>query len=211
MMDARLRHPFSCLLSGPSNCGKTTFVLNAISSDVIDTRFDDIVICYTEMQPAYEQVRDKCRFIHGLIDPDELDPRISHLVILDDQLGNMKDGKIVQFFTRTCHHRNTSIFFLVQNLFDQGPGFRTCSLNSSYIVLFPSARDKRQIMTLQQQMFPTRKNFLIQAYNDACREAYSHLLLDLKADCPDHLRIRARILDPAGQTVYLPDDHQIQL
>ena len=61
-------------------------------------------------------------------------------------------------------------------------------------------------MTLGQQMFPNRKNFLMSSYEAACSEPYSHLLIDLRADTPNHLRLRGRILDEESQDVYVPND-----
>ena len=75
-----------------------------------------------------------------MLDPDDLDGRVPHLVIIDD----LQDTEL-----------------------GQGRGHRTCSFNASYIVLLASARDRRQIMTLGQQMFPNRKNFLMSSFETA--------------------------------------------
>ena len=166
-IDPRLRHPFSCLVAGPSNCGKTQFIIKSLQVNAFDTDFDDIIWCYGEMQPAYDAIKNSCTFVEGLIDPDSLDPTRKHLVVIDDLMHN-SDKRVEHFFTRTCHHRNTSCFFIVQNLFSQGQGHRNCSLNASYIVLFPSPRDRSQISVLGQQMFPDRKKYLLESYNDAC-------------------------------------------
>lgn len=205
-MDPRFRHPLSCIVSAPSNNGKTHFVIDVINASFFDVQFDDIIWCYTEKQPAYDLITKKVRFVEGLVDGDTLDPKLKHLVVLDDMMS-LKDNRIEQFFVKTCHHRNTSCFFLVQNLFSQGPGYRNCSLNASYIVLFPSARDRRQIVTLESQMFPGQKNYLLDSYNDACAKPYSHLVIDLKADTPNHLRLRARIFDE-NPVFYLPQSYK---
>lgn len=207
MMDVRLKCPFTLLLSGPSSCGKTTFVCDLLESGLFDTDIRDIIVCYSEWQPLYDKLKLLgCRFVEGLINPDELDPRQPHLVILDDLMDTKGDHRIEQFFTRTSHHRNCCVIYIVQNLFSQGPTHRTCSLNAHYICLFPSPRDVTQIRTLEQQMFPGKKRFLVDSYFDACQKPYHHLFIDLKADTPSHLRVRGNILNPHGQAVYLPKD-----
>ena len=208
-MDVRFRCPFTCLITGATMTGKTQFVLNLLKSGMLDTEIDDKIVCFSEHQPAYDEMKELgCRFIQGLVDPDELNPHIPHLVIIDDLMDSREDHRIEQFFTRTCHHRNTSCIYIVQNLFNQNKGYRTCSLNTQYLVMFRSPRDMTQIKTLESQMFPGKKNFLVDSFNDACSKPYHPLVIDLKPDTPQHLRVRGRVLDSESQDVYLPKDYK---
>ena len=68
-----------------------------------------------------------------------------NLIVFDDQ---MIDQRIVNLFTRGSHHRNLSVIYIVQNVFHQGKGSRSISLNSHYLVLFKNPRDKLQVLTL---------------------------------------------------------------
>ena len=77
----------------------------------------------------------------------------NNLIVIDDQMieaGN--DNRIVNLFTRESHHRNLSVIYIVQNLFHQGKGNRSISLNSHYLVLFKNLRDKLQVLTLAKQI-----------------------------------------------------------
>ena len=205
-VDVRLRHPFTSIVSGPTMSGKTSWVSRLLTNlHNIDTVIPDIVICYGEWQPAYEKMKPLCRFVQGMIDPDDLDPSVPHLVIIDD-LMDSQDRRIETFFTRIAHHRNCSVIYIVQNLFNQGKGHRTCSLNCQYLVIFKSPRDLSQIKVLEHQMFPGKKNFLVDSYNDATEKPYHYLFIDLKPDSPTHLRVRGRVLDEESQDVYLPKD-----
>ena len=48
------------------------------------------------------------------------------------------------------------------------------------------------------------------SYEAACSEPYSHLLINLRAGTPNHLRLRARILDKESQDVYVPNDYELK-
>ena len=60
-----------------------------------------------------------------------------NLIVFDDQMIDAsKDKRIVNLFIRGSHHPNLSVIYIVQNLFHQGNGNRSISLNSHYLVLF---------------------------------------------------------------------------
>ena len=65
------------------------------------------------------------------------------------------------YVTRGSHHRNLSVIYIVQNLFHQGKGSRSISLNSHYLVLFKNPRDKLQILTLAMQMYLGQTDFFL--------------------------------------------------
>ena len=46
VVDAQMHHPFRCLVAGPSQSGKSTFVCNLLlrQNDIIDIRFDYVMI-----------------------------------------------------------------------------------------------------------------------------------------------------------------------
>ena len=46
VVDAQMHHPFRCLVAGPSQSGKSTFVHNLLlqQNDIIDIRFDYVTI-----------------------------------------------------------------------------------------------------------------------------------------------------------------------
>ena len=205
-MDPRLQHPFTCLVAGPTMSGKTYFVKRLLESlsESVDTPIQEVIWCFKEWQPCYQELEQQgVRFIEGAINSEELSPQIPHLVILDD-LMDETDKTICQFFTRGCHHRNTSAIFIVQNLFNGNKHHRTISLNSQYMVLFKNPRDCHQIEHLANQIYPRHlKKGMIESFYDATNEPYGYLLLDLKQDTPTCLRLRSKILE-CPQVVYIP-------
>ena len=73
------------------------------------------------------------------------------------------------------------------------------SLNAHYLVIFKNPRDANQLATLARQMYPGNSKFLIEAFGDATRKPYGYLLIDLKPDTED----RIRIFSDESQIVYV--------
>ena len=113
------------------------------------------------------------------------------------------DARITKLFTKGSHHKNTSVIYITQNLFDKNKENRTITLNAHYMVLFKSPRDVMQIEHLARQMFPGKSKYMREAFTDATSLPYSYLLVDLKPDTPDDLRLRAKIFPGENQVVYI--------
>ena len=138
--------------------GKTVWVQSLLqrAQTVIDQPPERIIWCYSQWQPAYTQLLMMMPTIEYLENDSYLDVNIRNLIIIDDQMIEAgKDNWIVNLFTKGSHHRNLSVIYIVQNLFHQGKGNRSISLNSHYLVLFKNPRDKLQILTLAKQMYPS--------------------------------------------------------
>ena len=134
---------------------------------------------------------------------ESLRPTDRNLLILDDQMSEAKrDSSVANLFTKGSHHKSVTVVLLLQNLFEKGGALRTISLNSQYIVLFKNPRDKRQINTLAQQMEPSDVHFIQDAFGDATRLPHSYLLLDLRQETPDELRVLANV-DSDSPRVYV--------
>jgi len=68
---------------------------------------------------------------------------------------------------KISHHRNISILYLTQNLFDENKCTRTISLNAHYLVLFKNRRDAGQFAIFARQRYPICWKFAIEGYEDA--------------------------------------------
>ena len=135
------------------------------------------------------------------------DIRQRNLMVFDDQVADAgEDKRIVNLFTRGSHHGNLSI--VVQNLFHQGKGSRSISLNSHYLVLFKNPRDKLQVLTLAKQMYPRHTDFFINHYEQAVQRHFGYLLVDLKTTTQDNCRLRTKVLpgEERFDNVAVPDD-----
>ena len=204
----KLIHPFTCIVSGPSGCGKSSLVKAILQHDVIKPLPDNIVWLYAEDQPLYQSMKN-VEFIQGI--PEDLETRFqrryNNVLILDDLMTQChSDERLTRLFSVGSHHKNLSIIFIIHNLFHYGKEMRTVSLNSHYIILFKNPRDRLQISTLARQMYPGQSQFLIEAFQDATKEAYGYLVIDLKPTTADKLRIRTGILPSDRQLVYVHKD-----
>ncbi len=204
-----LKHPFSCVVAGPSKAGKTVFVTKLLQHiDALSTVApSEIVWFFSEYQPGYRQlaVMPHVRLVQGSPSLSELrkDTTKPRLIILDDLMSDMKkkESDLSQLFTKGVHHWNTSCVFIVQNLFF---GSRTARVNAHYLALFKNPSDKLQVATLARQMYPKQSQFFIDAFQDATLQAYTYLLVDLSQDCPEELRLRTNIFPGEVTMVYAP-------
>lgn len=199
-MDLRWKHPFSAIVAGPSGSGKSHFVTNFIDhlDQMCDARFANI---YWHTPEGRKQSDATIQYRSGLPSMDDFDGSVPNLVIVDD-LMREADSRVVDLFTKGCHHNNVSVFFITQNLFHQGRGSRDISLNAHYIVCFKNPRDRVQIKHLARQIHPEDSKFIEEAYTDATRDAHGYLLLDLKQTTPDNMRVRTCVF-PNNQYNYV--------
>jgi len=55
-------------------------------------------------------------------------------------------------------------------------------------------------------MYPNKSGFAMEAYKDATREPYSYLLVDLRPEQDEELRLRTDIFPGETQYVYVPKE-----
>ena len=187
------KHPFTMTVSGPTSCGKTTWLKQVLQHGAITPAPFQIIWCYREWQPLYSEMLQQIpniRFVEGISIP-EVDIQFPHLIVLDDLMTEAtKNKEISNMFTVGSHHRNMSIVCLLQNAFYQGKENRTMSLNSHYLVLFKNPRDQLQVSYLARQMYPHNTGYFMEKFLKATSQPYGCLVVDLKQDTPDSERLR---------------------
>ena len=120
--------------------------------------------------------------------------RENNLLVLDDQMTDAANSaQLEKYFVQGAHHRNLTVIFIVQNLFEKGKAMRSTNLNSNYLVLYKNPRDKGQMSILGRQMYPTKWRGFVSALQDATYPPFSYLLVDLRPETPDEYRLRANI------------------
>jgi hypothetical protein len=201
------RHPFTCLITGPTSCGKTQFTLRLLryAKTVIQPSPQKIVWCYGVYQTAFDALREDgtIEFREGLPNPESFDGRQRTLLIIDDLMSET-DDRVTKIFTKISHHMDVSVIYLTQNLFFAGKHNRTIGLNSHYLVIFKNPRDATQICHIGRQMFPGRSKYVTEAFRDATATPFSYMLIDLKPDTLEEHRLRTGIFPGDQSYAYLP-------
>ncbi len=211
------KHPFTCMLAGPTSSGKTVLVRKIIENHLKTFYFDEnhpetlnVLWAYGQWQDFYKLDTLNCKvtYIDGLPSEDEIDELKPDLVIIDDLMTELADNKnLTKIFTKGSHHKNISIIFITQNVFHQGSQMRTISLNCHYFLLMKNPRDQGQISSLASQVFSKNRKFLVEAYADATKEQYGYIRIDMKQSTPEKYRFQTRIIpenDILSPIAYIP-------
>ena len=194
--------PTSIALLGPSQSGKTTFVVRLLLhvETMIIPPPVKIYYAYTAWQPLFEKLKDKVTFHEGLPNKTMMDTWSSDLepivVVLDDLMDQIVSNKeVLHYVTVMSHHSNIMLIMMFHNIYPPGKYARTISLNCHYLVLFNNARDALQVMNLGRQILPRQTAFYIDAYEKAMNMSRcNYLVTDLHPQSDKQLRIRTRIM-----------------
>lgn len=210
--DYRLKAPFCCIISGPTQSGKSTLTKQIIErrKEIIYPPIDDVIYLYAEDQPKlFSDLREKVsgiQFHKGMPedfgnDDGMVDNAKHKLIIIDDLLTEMSDSKdAVNLFIRGSHHKRISILFLVQNFFYKN--LRTLTLNAKYIILMKNLRSPGCATVLGRQMNCNKRNDVLDlAWKDAMKKQFGYVLIDYEPTQNDEYRIRDSVF-PDNMTVY---------
>ena len=205
-----LKHPFTCLVAGPTGSGKTVLVRRILKENRklisnLESRSPRVLWCYGISQELYHHKIPGCtiEYNEGISEEIILEKRPDILIIDDLMQEKSSDSSLANIFTRGSHHLGMSVIFIVQNIFAKGSQMRTISLNAKYILLLKNPRDKSQIYSLGRQLFPHKSTFFTESYEDATKQPHGYLLIDLSQDCDDQYRVRSNIFDKYP-TIYIP-------
>jgi len=211
LFDPSLKAPFSMVVSGMSQSGKSTLVgaLLKRKDDIIDTlgkgRIKKITYCYSEYQPSFFSKLKidipEIKFHKGL--PEEYSDGTDNpsIVVLDDLMNEAsKSDDTLAAFTRTCHHRNVCLIILVQNFFHKA--LRSITTTCHYLVIMKNPRDSAALGYLGRQMNRGKKhNVLEEAYKDCMKRKYGYVFIDCSQHQNDKYRIRDNLF-PENCIVY---------
>jgi len=198
------KHPFAAMCCGSTGSGKTLFVLRLI--DNIETMVkptpNSIIYYLMEYQSVFDEY-PQVDLRQGVPKIQELEDTRDALIVCDDMMIESIDG-LLNVFTRGSHHRQNSVIHIVQNLFNSNKNMRTISLNAQYLVFFKSPRDSSQFVHLAKQVFPHNTRYAVDAYKLATEKLFSYLLLDLRNEQDELLRLRSNVFPDEKHAVYVP-------
>ena len=194
---------------GPSGSGKTHFVCKLLQNEkMFESKFNKIYWHQGADGEAGLTHKEFCKLknitvIKGFDKNWSKRLQKGDVIIIDDlyQEAN-KESDFNNLFTKIARHREVTVMFITQNLCHQGGNHRTRNLNVHYLVLFKNPRDQTIIDFLARQAFPNNRNYLIESFQDATKDAHGYLFLDFTQTCTDELRVRTDIFNKDGVTVY---------
>lgn len=201
----------SAIVCGGSGSGKTTFIVNCIKNK--ERIFNnDVPRSVHYFYGVYQTLFDKLESDYGVtlhygIPTEECLNNItetasngdSTLIIIDDLMEEVaKEPTVCRLFTQGCHHRNLSTFFLTQNLYFGGKYGTTLSRNSHYYIFTKSPGNNKAISILANQLFSPKGRLVVDAYNNAMKDANNVFVMDVHPRTEDTFRLRSNIF---GDTV----------
>jgi hypothetical protein len=195
IVDARFITSSSIIVAGPTQAGKTTFVHHILNHRRWLFNSQPISQVYWVCNEIPRLQRIDCIYIEGIPAEGFDFVKQNSIVIVDDLMQEAKDSlHITNLFTKVTHHKNCFVIFLTQNYFSQSGDEITRRRNCQYVVQFKNPADNSQIRLIANKMFPDNQHFLIKSFKDAVSRPHGYLLLDLRQETPDDLRVRTNIL-----------------
>ena len=197
-MDLRLHCDRTLIVAGPSQSGKTSFVLKLLDhrNEIFRCVTNRVLWCYGIYDAQLNALLQSKGFIlHSkIVDVNDIQP--FDIVVLDDLIHESKNShNVTSMFTRAAHHKPCFIIFIMQNLFPPGKESRTRSLNTHYYAILKNPRDKSQIEFLARQILPRQPKALVDIFEEATERPHSYLFLDLTQECPKEYRFRSNLFE----------------
>ena len=206
MTSLQFNSPSTIIISGPTALGKSTFLFRIMKEPhIFNQKFEKIIYFYSVWQSLFEGYdNEKVIFKKGIPNEEDIDVFADgnhNLLIIDDlQISALNNHFIANIFSRESHHRNMTVFLILQKFFHQGKYARDISLNAHYIILFKNPRDTNQVKILAKQL--GLGNRLIEAYKDSTAQPYGYLLIDLSPYSQDAFMLRSNIFPTEHTLVY---------
>ena len=193
--------PFTATISGSTGSGKSTWLYKVLQqkNEMFDTPVHNILYCYGVWQSLFDDMEKHLdiEFHEGLPSLSKIDDFANgqhNIIILDDLQDRVsKSVEAEQLFTRGSHHKNLTVIYIMQNLYQQRKCARNIALNSHYTVLFKNPRDVTQITNFGRQLGITK--LLQEAYKDATSDQYNPLIIDLSPHSDEAYKLRSHIFE----------------
>jgi hypothetical protein len=198
--------PFTMILCGATGSGKTQWLMKFLKnySDIIEPPPNKILYCYGEMNESIINLKNKgIETFNGMPDQEMLQAQQKPLLlILDDLMLNVNSDFLDLLFTRGSHNWNVSVIFVTQSLY--GRNIKTARANAHYLVLMRNPSAQLHVRTTGSQLFPRRLNYFMKSYNDATKQPYSYLLINMHPNATENLRLTSNIFPGEETSIYLP-------
>jgi len=173
--DLKFKHQFTCILSGPSSSGKSSFCVRYLQYlDALCTEWEfdgGLIWCYSEktaVSPPTVLSKRNVRLNEGF--PADFHNAWGRpcFAILDYFLNDVYSKHVCDLFTKGSLHRNIIVVLITPNLFHKGRFSRDISLIAKYLVLLKNVREKNHFRFLSRQIYPENSTSLYKIRMIAC-------------------------------------------
>ena len=176
------------MVAGPTQGGKTHFVVRLIKDQLIQPQPEEIYWVYRHYQnDVYEQLPEVDYYSASGNDVKDVLERIfkglnkekRNLLVIDDQMQAASESpQLSNLFTEGSHHLNLTVVYIVQNLFQKGKGQRTANINTHYLVIFRNPRDLAGFHYLARQVAPGKSRSLVEVFEEATKKPFGYLCVN---------------------------------
>lgn len=212
VIDATFKYPFSMIVSGSSQSGKTEFVINLIRkrSLLLDTQIDYVIWVYGHKTKRISDIQKEFGKFIILYDhlPDSFENIYKQtkgkniMIVLDDLMEETGNSKaVLNLFIKECHHRNLAVILIMQDMFFNSNYRVTFVRNSNYLVLMRSPMDMGVADSIARKLMPRNQKLFFEIFEKATTEQFSHLCISGHPKTNPRVKYRSHIFD-IPQIVY---------
>jgi len=176
--DMKFQTPCAISLTGPSQCGKSTFIVNLIKNrdKMFNPNFKRLIYCQPSNlcvrgNPIFEEILKSfptAELVCGLPDVKKLnldmDTTSKCLIIEDLMVELMNSAEMVHLFTVQIHHSNLCVLASIHNQYYNSRFAKSLSRNIGYKIFFYNRLDLRELKMISSQI-SNNSNFLIECFN----------------------------------------------
>ena len=181
--DLNFQTPCSICISGPSQSGKSQWIVKLINNRklLFPHDFLELYYCIPENlslnpNPNFEELKKSfpaARLHFGLPDVTKLNLNFDNtpkLLIIDDLMTEfLASYEMVRLLSVEVHHCNITTIFTLHNLFAPSKFGRTITRNINYKVLFSNRLDIKEVRNVSLQI-SNQPNFLKESFEFLTRE-----------------------------------------
>lgn len=202
------RVPGGAIVTGATQCGKTTFMARVVreAKNMLNPPPASIAYCYGERDADVSGFATEGAIVRIGLPSDQFISEMKKpaMIIIDDLMSEITAKYLTDMFTKKAHHRNLSVWFITQNLYEKP--IRVARINAQYIVQMRDHNCKQSLRTLAVQLFgPGKADYVENAYDQATAEEDEdgYLVIDNNPRTKRHMRLRSHIFPDETPVVYL--------
>jgi len=219
--DLKFQTPFAMSVCGPSQCGKSEFIVKLVENRhlLFDVDFERIVYCAPESlalrhNPIFQRIKNSFATAElniGLPDLLKLNLTLTNnpvLLIVEDLMKPFLENEdMLNLLTAGVHHHSVTTVFSMQDYYHHSRHRLTFMKNCAYRVIFYNRLDLTEIRTISVQIAANPK-FLIESF-EFLKSEYPddppYIIFDGSGKSPlKNLFVRSRIFPLFGTNEIKP-------